>query len=82
MSWPTVGDTRQREPKGKGAYDLLCALKLSGERTTVGEFSGETPVSGAPKGEVRRGAGNLSGKRTELDLLKTDYASVIFYGSC
>jgi len=53
-----VGDTRQREPKGKESR-LICVLKLSGERTTVGEFSGESLAGGDRRGKSAEGGQSL-----------------------
>ena len=49
-----VGDTRQREPKGK-EDGLTCVLKLSDKRTTVGEFSGESLAGGDRRGKSAEG---------------------------
>ena len=42
MSLPTVGETLQRGPKVKEA-NIGQVLKLSGKKTAIGKFSGETP---------------------------------------
>jgi len=36
-------DPAKRGPKGKES-GLVCILKLSGKKTAIGKFSGETPV--------------------------------------
>ena len=76
MSWPTVGDTLQREPKVKGARFIVC-LETLRQKDYRKEFLWREPRVGAPKGQDRRGViSQVKGQR--LDLLKTDYASVFF----
>ena len=57
----------------------MCVLKLSGKKTTGKSFSGETPVGGAPKGQVRGGRVISQVKGQRLDLFKADYASVFLW---
>jgi len=78
VSLPTVGETLQRGPKGKES-GLVCILKLSGKRTTIGKFSGETPIGwrgteGASPWNLRI-ISQVKGQRYDLE---TSRASVCF----
>ena len=80
MSWPTVGDTLQREPKVKGARFIVC-LETLRQKDYRKEFLWREPCVEPPKGQDRRGWVISQVKGQRLDLLKTDYASVFFYGA-
>ncbi len=56
MAWPTVGETLKRAPKGKEA-GLICALKLSGKKTTGKSFSGESLLEEATEGAIPQKGG-------------------------
>lgn len=66
--------------EGERGHSLLC-LETLRQKDYREEFLWREPRVGAPKGQVRRGViSQVKGQR--FDLLKTDYASVFFYGSC
>ena len=80
MSLPMVGETLQRGPKGKES-GLVCILKLSGKKTALGEFSGETPVGWwGTEGASPQSKWIISQVKTQRHDLETNRASVFNIG--